>query len=80
MCINGKFHQLIINLEANILLILPLHILKNLCKNFSAIYWQKFNLLFQPSIATKPPAAMFWFSTTLSTQANPTPAGFATPI
>ena len=38
------------NFKANILLILPLYILKNMRKYFSAIYRQKFNLHFQPSI------------------------------
>ena len=39
-----------INFKANILLILPLYILKNLRKDFSAIYRQKYNLYFLPSI------------------------------
>ena len=38
------------NFKVNILLILPLNILKNLFKHFSAIYRQKYNLHFQPSI------------------------------
>ena len=39
-----------LNSKANILLILPLDIFKNLRKYFSAIYQQYYNLLFQPSI------------------------------
>ena len=39
-----------INFEANILLFLPLYILKNLRKYFSAIYRQNYNLLFHPPI------------------------------
>ena len=38
------------NFKAKVLLILPLCILKNLRKSFSAIYRQNYNLLLQPSI------------------------------
>ena len=48
-----KWHILSANMnfKAKILLILPLYILKNLRKNFNAIYRQKFNLHFQLFIA-----------------------------
>ena len=38
------------NFKANLLLILPLYVLKTLLKYFSDIYRQNYNLLFQPSI------------------------------
>ena len=40
-----------INFKGNILLILPLYVLKNLHKYVSTIYRQNNNLLFQPSLA-----------------------------
>ena len=64
-----KWHILAanINFEANILITLPVYILKNLHEYFSAICRQNYNLLFQPSIDYEDPhISFFWKAHTVS--------------